>query len=114
MKRRNIAICILLSVITCGIYGIYWMIALNNEANGLSGKQGTSGGMVFLFTLLTFGIYGIYWMYQMGVAVGMIHRAHNEERGNAPIVYLLFSLFGLGIVAYALLQKELNKYNTNA
>ena len=114
MKQRNIVVCILLSLITCGLYGIYWMIVLNDDTNSLSGRQGPSGGMVFLFTLITCGIYGLFWMYQMGNAVEMLHDQHGEPRGSAPVVYLLLSLFGLGIVAYALLQNELNKYLPNA
>ncbi|MFR2407705.1 MAG: DUF4234 domain-containing protein, partial [[Clostridium] symbiosum] len=53
MKQRNIAVCILLLFVTCGIYGIYWMIVLNDETNALSGRIGTSGGTVFLFSLIT-------------------------------------------------------------
>ena len=103
MKQRNIAVCILLLFVTCGIYGIYWMIVLNDETNALSGRIGTSGGTVFLF-----------WMYQMGNAVEMLHEQHGEPRGSAPVVYLLLSLFGFSIVAYALLQYELNKYLPDA
>ena len=69
MKQRNIAVCILLLFVTCGIYGIYWMIVLNDETNALSGRIGTSGGTVFLFSLITCGIYSLFWMYQMGNAV---------------------------------------------
>lgn len=114
MKQRNIAVCIILLFVTCGIYGIYWMIVLNDETNAVSGRMGTSGGMVFLFSLLTCGLYSLYWMYQMGNAVEMIHDQHGEPRGSAPVVYLLLSLFGLSVVAYALLQNELNKYLPDA
>ena len=65
-------------------------------------------------TLITCGIYSLFWMYQMGNAVETLHDQHGEPRGSAPVVYLLLSLFGLGIVAYALLQNELNKYLPNA
>ena len=93
---------------------VYKRQVLNDETNALSGRQGTSGGLVFLFSLITCGIYALYWMYQMGNAVEMLHDQHGEPRGSAPVVYLLLSLFGLGIVAYALLQNELNKYLPNA
>ena len=93
---------------------MYKRQVLNDETNALSGRQGTSGGLVFLFSLITCGIYALYWMYQMGNAVEMLHDQHGEPRGSAPVVYLLLSLFGLGIVAYALLQNELNKYLPNA
>ncbi len=48
MKQRSVGIAILLSIITCGIYGIYWLIMLNDETNYVSGHQqdGTSGGVV--------------------------------------------------------------------
>ena len=31
MRERNIALCIIFTLLTCGIYGIYWMIVLNDE-----------------------------------------------------------------------------------
>ena len=92
MKQRNIAVCILLLFVTCGIYGIYWMIVLNDETNALSGRIGTSGGTVFLFSLITCGIYSLFWMYQMGNAVEMLHEQHGEPRGSAPVVYLLLKM----------------------
>ncbi len=109
MKQRNIALSVIFCIITCGIYGIYWMIVLNDDLNSLSGRQGTSGGLVFLFTLITCGIYGLYWMYQMGNAVELLHDQREEPQGSAPVIYLLLALFGLSIVSYALMQNELNR-----
>lgn len=114
MKQRNIVVCILLTLVTCGLYGIYWMVVLNDDVNTMAGKQGTSGIMVLILTLVTCGIYSLYWMYQMGVAVEMIHDKHGEPHGSAPVVYLLLDLFCLDIVSYALIQNELNKHIANA
>ena len=33
IQERNIAIAVILSIVTCGLYGIYWMIKLNDEVN---------------------------------------------------------------------------------
>ena len=30
-KERSIVLCIIFTIITCGIYGIYWMIVLNDD-----------------------------------------------------------------------------------
>lgn len=38
IKKRNIAVAIILSIVTCGIYGIYWFICLVNELNTASGR----------------------------------------------------------------------------
>lgn len=62
MKNRNIALCIIFSIITFGIYGIYWFICLTNEMNMATPDDTyqTSGGMAFLFSVLTCGIYSFY------------------------------------------------------
>lgn len=59
IKKRNIVLAVVLSIVTCGLYGIYWFICLNNDANALTPDDSytTSGGMAFLFTLITCGIY---------------------------------------------------------
>ena len=54
IERRNIAVCIVLTLVTCGIYGIYWIVCLTNDVNTVSGDvNGTSGGMVVLLTIVT-------------------------------------------------------------
>ena len=61
--RRSIPLAIIFTIITCGIYGIYWMIKLNDEVNYLSGEtQATSGVVVFLLGIVTCGIYLFYWL----------------------------------------------------
>ena len=108
--KRNIAVSIILSIVTCGIYNIYWFICLTNETNLASGRnQDTSGGLAFLFNLLTCGIYGIYWSYKMGekISEARVQRGLSADN-NFPIIYLLLSIFGLSIVTHALIQNELN------
>jgi len=113
IQKRSIGLCIVLSIITCGIYGIYWFICLTNELNYASRKDGTDGGMSFVLTFITCGIYGYFWAYQQGEKVDRM----NEQRSSTALVYLLLQIFGLGIVGYCLMQNELNYFsdrqNTN-
>lgn len=103
---RSIPLCIIFSIITCGIYGIYWMIKLNDEVNLLSGEPyATSGGIVFLLTIITCGIYGLYWLYKMGERCDRI----KGMNGNSGILYLILGLVGFGIISYCLIQDTLNK-----
>lgn len=110
IRRRDIAMCILLSIVTCGIYGIYWFICLTDESNAVAGEQGTSGGVAFLLSIVTCGIYFIYWSYKLGEKMDKARAYNNVPTGSLGIVFLLLSLFGLGIVTYALAQNEINKY----
>lgn len=99
MKKRNVGLAILFTFITFGIYGIYWFICLTNDSNTINPDEKTaSGGLAFLLSIVTFGIYGIYWSYKLG-----------KKLTGSGTVYLLLSLFGLGIVDYVLAQSEINK-----
>lgn len=111
VKKRNIALCIVFSILTCGIYGIYWMICLADDLNVASERPGdTSGGMVFLLTLVTCGIYGLYWLYKCGEKVSYIKmRNTGVAESGSGVLYLVLALFGFGIVSYCLIQSELNE-----
>ena len=109
--KRSIGVCIILSIVTCGIYGIYWMIKLNDELNPAADKpNATSGGMVFLLSIITCGIYAFVWMYRMGENVDVIKAKAGVQAGNTGIMYLILTFFGLGIVNYCLMQDTINKY----
>ena len=109
IQKRNIALAILFSILTCGIYGIYWFIKLNDDFNQLSDAYNRpSGALTFLFTLVTCGIYGLYWSYKIGADTEKMK--NNENSFSAlGLIYLLLWLFGLGIVVYALVQSDINE-----
>lgn len=111
LPERNIVVCILLSLITCGIYSIYWFIVMTDESNTVSDDQTTSGGMAFLFTIITCGIYFYYWNYKMGQKLHQAGQKYNKPIGDNSIVYLLLSIFGLGIINYCIIQSDLNRFS---
>ena len=109
IPKRNIAVCIILSIFTCGIYNIYWFICLNNDANTASRTYGTSGGMAFLLSIVTCGIYYLFWAYKQGEKIDAAKKDRGIPSSNSGLVYLLLSVFQLSIVAEALMQNELNQ-----
>lgn len=109
VQNRNIAVCIILTIVTCGIYGIYWFIKLTDEANSVSSTPTASGGIAFLLSLVTCGIYMLYWMYKQGEKLDEAKAARGMQGGNSGVIYLILSIFGLSIVSYALMQDSLNK-----
>lgn len=106
--KRDIAVSVILSIITCGIYGIYWFICLTDEVNAASNEKDTTGGVAFLLTLVTCGIYGIYWAYRIGQKLVVAAKNENRTISDNSIIYLVLQLFGLGIINYCLIQNELN------
>lgn len=113
IARRSVGAAIILSIITCGIYGIYWLVSLANELNTASGRYGdTSGGMVFLLSLVTCGIYSWYWLYKSGEKVDIIKSRSGVPSSGTGVIYILLAVFGLSIVSMALMQSELNNVAT--
>ena len=102
---------IILSLVTCGIYMLYWLYQIVTDLNMASGEtEDTSGGMVLLLDIVTCGIYGIYWFYKAGTKVNKLRRMNGTlQDSTSGILYMLLSLFGLDIVALALIQDELNR-----
>lgn len=110
MQQRNIGLCILLSILTCGIYSLYWFVVLTDDVNRLDADvQNTSGGTALVLALVTCGIYSLYWMYKQGEKIDNVKTSRGIAASSSGIVYLLLGVFGLGIVAYALMQSEINK-----
>ena len=111
IKQRNIALCIVFSIITFGIYALYWFVCLTNDANQESGQtDATSGGVALLLSIVTCNIYGWFWAYKMGEKVDIIKNKNGVPSSNSGILYVLLQVFGLGIIAYALMQDTANKY----
>ena len=109
IQKRSIALYIVLSVVTCGIYGIYWFICLNDETNKVSNEQNpTSSGIAILLCIVTCGIYGVYWAYKQGEKLDRASEMYGRPKSDRALIYLLFNLFGLGIVSFALMQDDLN------
>ncbi len=106
--ERSLPISIILTIVTCGIYGIYWFITVTNEVNRLSETEDTSGGVAFLLTLITCGIYGIYWAYMLGKKVNKLTKMNDDFERDYAIIYMVLDIIALDIIVFALAQNEIN------
>lgn len=113
VQRREIVTCILLSFITCGIYGIVWFINLTDDVAYLSEDPEFNGAKAFLFTLITCGIYSFFWAYKLGKDIKIAQEKHNLPATDNSTLYIILNLFGLGIVTYCLAQNEINNMAQN-
>lgn len=110
IQKRDVALAVVLSLITCGIYGIYWFVVMTDDANRVSNDYSVSGGLALVLTIITCGIYAIFWYYNMGKKVYQAGQANGVDIADNSVLYLVLGLFGLGIVSYCLIQSDLNKF----
>ncbi len=109
VEQRSIGLYVVLTIITCGLFGIYWFIVLTDDVGRVSGDPSFTGGKHFLLTLVTCGIWSFIWSYQAGKLLESAQRHRGYHSTDNSVLYLVLTLFGLGIVTYALVQSDVNK-----
>lgn len=109
MRQRNLALCIIFSIITCGIYELYWIVCVTDDANELSENPNyASGILALLLTIITCNIYGLYWAYQMGEKIDIAKQKRGRSSSNSGILYLILQLI-FPIIGLVLMQNEVNQ-----
>lgn len=110
-QNRNIALAVIFSILTCGIYGLYWLVKLNNDMCALTPDDSyqTGGGMVLLLTIITCGIYGWFWAYKMGCKMDRL----SADKSHT-VLFIILQAIGLGIVNYCIMQSAVNEHATEA
>lgn len=102
MQKRNLAIMVVLFIVTFGIYGIVWYCSFQNQLKKTTG-MGYGGFGHLMATIFTFGIYGIVWSYNAG------ERIQKLGGKNNGLIYLILTLVGFSGIAYLLMQNEVNQ-----
>jgi len=109
--EKGIAVAIILTLVTCGIYGLFWQYRQMRTLNAWLGREEFSFAMWLLIGIITCGIYMIYIEYKMAKASNQVKEGQGKSAdGNLPLICLLFSIFGLQIVSLAIQQDEINSF----
>jgi len=108
--HMDIALGIVLSLVTCGLYNVYWNYRQMLALNALLGREEYDFAKWLLLSIVTCGLYHIYYEYRMGSDIYAWLKEHGREASdNLPLIGLVLSLFGLTVIADAVYQHELNK-----
>ena len=92
IQRRNIALYIILSIVTCGIFTYYWIYVLNEDMNHLTGDYSISGGLLIVLSIITCGIYLWYWLYKMGGKLDSLRQSRGIPSNNSGILYIILAV----------------------
>lgn len=116
MMKKDILMSVILTIVTCGIYGFFWQAHQISTVNMLLKQEKYSFWRWLIFSLLTCGLYHIYYEYVMGQDIFEIQvkLGFPAPNNNLSIMSLVLSLVGLAIIVDAIQQNELNKTLDNA
>ena len=106
INKRSIVTSILLSIITLGIYKIYWKYLLVKNTKTI--KNDDSKCTKEMLCLIFVPLYCLYWW----ISRGKLIQDEFAKLGYSPIgnqiIYLILDLFGLEILSMAILQNDFN------
>lgn len=114
---RGLASYIILSIITCGIYGYYFIYQMAHDVNiACEGDGKKTGGLVayIVLSFLTCGIYSWFWLYNLGNRLAENAPKYNlnfQENGTTVLLWCIFGSLICGIgpfVAMNILIKNSN------
>lgn len=114
VKEKSIGLCVVLSIVTCGIYGIYWLYTIAHDLNDLCESQnqekGAEPGLVVVLGIVTCGIYSLYYLWKAGKMVSSLTRSNGQHPSDDSIVLMVLALLQLSLVSYCILQSHINGF----
>ncbi|MBI2486358.1 MAG: DUF4234 domain-containing protein [Deltaproteobacteria bacterium] len=111
LEEFNVSIAkyVIFSIITFGIYNIYWQYKQMMFVNAAAGEEKFSFVKWLIFTIITCGIYHIYYEYVMGREIIFLQEKIGITKSeDLPVISIVLSIIGLTIVTDAIQQREIN------
>ena len=71
---RDPALTLVLILLTCGIYYLYFIYEVSQETQEFLEEPDISPGVEVLLSVLTCGLWNIYWDYRMGKRIAEMNR----------------------------------------
>ena len=108
---RSIALGIIFSLLTFGIYSLYWQYKQMKTLNGWLGRTDYRFGLWLFLSFVTCGIFALYYEYKMAVGINKIQANNGLPVSDyLAVICVLLAFFGIGIASLAIQQWEINKF----
>ena len=115
VQSRTVGWVVLFTVISFGVYGLYWLYAVTRELRAATGDTELRPWRNVVFTLSTCGLGGYLAAYRLDQCLQReLVRAYPRSRAkrldDAALILLPALIPGLGLlIAQGLLQRDLNR-----
>lgn len=109
LRNRSPAIVLILTLITCGLYGLVWMWQVGNELKEELRLSDQNPGLDVVLTILTATIWGYVVVYRYARQTAEAQSRAGVPPNDLSLAAVILAVVGLWFVSFALLQIELNK-----
>ncbi len=109
LTNRSVVAVILLTVVTCGIYGLYWVYDTMNSLEQTTGQQSSVNAIACLLLCIFVAPVG-FILFGMGAdeQINMIKAQRGIPTKDNKVMYMILGFF-LPIVLLPMVQDEINK-----
>ena len=106
---RSVPMLVLLSIVTCGIYYLYWIYKTTDEIKNFMEREDINPALELILVLVTCNIYSLYWYYKYGkiVYLEMTAKAGMDNSEDSTVLLVILGLL-VNFVAGAIMQDKLN------
>lgn len=109
MQRKEIGVCLLLSLVTLKIYPYIWAYSIMKKIRLLGNRYTDCGGEMLCYLFVPF--YKLYWFYTRGGEIADYAAFWGVRLKKRQGAYLLMSFFLSDIVVLCVMQSELNAFS---
>ncbi|BAT70857.1 conserved hypothetical protein [Thermosulfidibacter takaii ABI70S6] len=110
MDEDSVVKNVVLSLITCGLWNVYWQYKQMRTMNHLLGERYFSFPKWLLFTLITCGLYHFYHEYVMGKKIADIqYEIGMNPSHSLPVLSVVLAVLSAGLITDAIQQHEINE-----
>jgi Domain of unknown function (DUF4234)/zinc-ribbon domain len=108
-EKRDPIMVLILGLVTCGIYMIYWIYTTSTEIKNALGREDINPVLDVVLSLVTCGIWLIYLSYRYPQLILELQDRARIPRNDISVISLILTIVGLSPVAFFMIQSELNK-----
>lgn len=120
IKTRNMTKYVILSLITFGIYNLYFYYKLSLDINAVckgDGEESESYLVAFALSTITLGAYKVYWVYKLAQRLHVNAPRYNFKMTQTGKDIAVLEAFSFGYISTWELIKNMNRiakvYNQN-
>jgi hypothetical protein len=107
-EKRDPVTVLILSILTCGLYAVYWVYATSSEIKRATGREDIHPALDAILSLVTCYIWLIYLAYKYPQLILDLQERAGRPRNDISIISLILAVVVLFPVSMFMIQGELN------
>jgi hypothetical protein len=105
---RPLGLCLLLSIVSLGVFNIYWAYTVSYEVREAVDESRLNPKVELVGCIFTLGVYLVYWLYKYEKYIVKISREQGLVVKDYGLVMSILSMFFLFPISMMIMQRQLN------